>query len=203
MTNQIWITSSIAFAMLFGVALVAQDNPLGAEVENADIAGLPAARGIYFHSGDRWVALQLTVLMPFTEGKAAILEILNVGSDHAIAAIPGAHADVQIADNTRPIFYLRGIRPTQMYLVRAVTKVDYRQLLMPVSRNFQEWAQLRPADVANLKLQAVAADVVTVKPLGDLKLGEYVLTSVFEPGARWIRLGYDFGLLGGRAGKIN
>jgi len=201
MTNQIWISCSIAFATLFGVALMAQDNPPGAQVANADIAGLPAARGIYVHAGDGWVALQLTVLMPFTEEKAAIFEILNVGSDHAIAAIPGANAGVQIAADTRPTFYLRGIRPTQMYLVRAVTKADHRELLMPISRNFQEWAQFRPADVAGMELQAVAADIVTVKPLADLKPGEYVLASAFEPGARWIRLGYDFGLPAGRAGR--
>jgi hypothetical protein len=199
MTNQIWICSSIAFATLFGVALVAQDNPPAAQAGNADIAALPAGRGIYYHAVNGWVALQLTVLMPFTQGKAVILEILNVGSDHAIAAIPGAHAGVQIGNDTRPTFYLRGIRPTQMNMVRAVTKAESRELLMPISRNFQEWAQFRPADVANIELQAVSADVVTVKPLADLKPGEYVLASVFEPGARWIRLGYDFGLLGGRA----
>src|SRR5277367_2361191 len=148
MTSQIWIGSTIACVTLFGVALVAQDNPPQAQVGNADIAGLPAARGIYFHTANGWVALQLTVLMPFTEGKAAILEILNLGSDHAIAAIPGAHAGVQIANDTRPTLYLRGIKPTQMYLVRAVTKVEYRELLMPISGNFQEWGQFRPADIA-------------------------------------------------------
>lgn len=200
MTSQIWMSSSIACAALFGAALVAQDKPPGAQL-TPDIAGLPRSRGIYLHAGNGWVALQRTVLMPFTEGKPAILEILNLGSEHAVATIPGAHADVQIDNNTRPTFYLRGITPTQMYLVRAVTKVEYRELLMPISGNFQEWAQFRPADIANIELQAVAADVVTVKPLADLNSGEYVLAPVFEPGSRWIRLGYEFGLTAGHAGK--
>jgi hypothetical protein len=125
------------------------------------------------------------------------LEVLNVGSDHAIEVMPGAHAGVQIGNNQRPTFYLRGVTPAQLYLVRAVTKVEHRELIMPISRNFQEWARYRAKDVTNMELQSVTVDVMTVKPLADLKPGEYVLASAFEPGAYWIRLGYDFGLIAG------
>jgi hypothetical protein len=125
-------------------------------------------------------------------------QILNAGSDHAIAEMPGPHAGVQISNDTRPTFYLRGIAPTQLYLVRAVPKVEYRELRMPISRNFREWAHFRAEDIPDIELQPAAADVVTVKPLADLKPGEYALASIIEPGSHWIRIGYDFGLAAGR-----
>lgn len=80
-------------------------------------------------------------------------------------------------------------------------KVEDRELLMPISRHFQEWAHFRAEDVANVELQAVAEDVITIKPLADLKSGEYVLASVFDPGGHWIRLAYDFGLTSGSVGQ--
>jgi hypothetical protein len=55
--------------------------------------------------------------------------------------------------------------------------------------------------VTNMELQSVTVDVMTVKPLADLKPGEYVLASAFELGTYWIRLGYDFGLIAGRTGN--
>lgn len=186
MTRQTCISFLLACGTFLAGTLLAQENPA--------IAGLPAARGIYYHAAQGWVALSPTVLIPFFEGRAGALEILNVGSDHAIAEMPGRRADVQIGNDARPTFYLRGITSSELYLVRAVSKADYRELRMPTSRHFREWAHFRAKDIADLDLQPMAADVVAVKPRADLKIGEYALASVFEPGDRWIRLGFDFGL---------
>ena len=174
MTRQKLISSSLAgatltCATLLGIALLAQDNPPLAPAQNMDITGLPGSRGVYVRTAGRWLGLSHTVLMPFDRRRSVTLEILNVGSDHAVAPIPGAHAGLQIANDTRPTFYMRGIRPTQMYLVRAITKAEYRELLMPISRNFYASAQFRPEDVNKHRATAVAADVVTVKPFAALR----------------------------------
>ena len=82
-----------------------------------------------------------------------------------------------------------------MCLVRAATKADYRELRMPVSGHFREWAHFSSADITLFDIQAVNSDVVTIKPGADLEPGEYALAAVFEPGAQWIRLGFDFGIV--------
>jgi hypothetical protein len=196
MTIQRLIAASIACAALLTVALLAQDNPASTPPQNMDLTGIPAARGIYYRAADGWVALSHTVLMPFDEDRPVALEILNVGSDHAAADIPGRHSGVQIGKDARPTFYLHGISPDDLYLVRVTTKSDYRELRMPISRHFKEWAHYRDKDLTDVGIQAVNGDVVAIKPTADLKPGEYALATAFEPGARWIRLGFDFGILG-------
>lgn len=197
MTNRaLIILSSVCLFMVCAIPAVlpAQQNPPGTQPGNVDLTGLPAARGIYYHAAPGWVALQSTLLVPFSDG-SRVLDFLNLGSTHSIAEIPGPHAAVQIG-NPRPTFYLRGITPSELYLVRSISKADYRELWMSNSRNFRDWAHFRAEDVAGVDTQMVAADVVTVQPRASLKPGEYALASVFEPGERWIRLGYDFGLTG-------
>jgi hypothetical protein len=166
-----------------------------------DITGIPEARGIYYHAAGGWVTLSHTVLMPFDEQRPVALEILNVGSDHAGADIPGRHSGTQIGNDARPTFYLHGISPNELYLVRAVTKSDYRELVMPISRHFKEWAHYRDKDLTDVGIQAVNGDIVAIKPTADLRPGEYALATPFEPGARWLRLGFDFGILGSVAGQ--
>ena len=192
--TQKWIVSSIACAALLGVALLAQDNPAPTPPANMDLTGIPAPRGIYYRAAGEWVVLSSTVLMPFDKGRSVALEILNVGSDHAAAQMPGPHSGVQIGNAARPTFYLHGISPADVYLVRAVSKADYRELRMPISGHFGEWAHFRAKDVTDVEIQAVNGDVVAIKPRADLKPGEYALASVFEPRERWIRLGFDFGI---------
>lgn len=201
MTNQTRIIASIIGTAFLSIALLAQNSPPGAQVGKADIAGLPAERGIYYHAANRWVALQFNIVMPVVEERAVALQILNLGSDHAVSEIPGAHAGLQIREETQPTFYLRGITPTELYLVRAAPNVDSRELWMPISGNFAKWAHFRARDIANIHLQTVATDVMTVQPVAKLKPGEYILASVFEPGAHWIRLAYGFGLTAGRSEK--
>ena len=196
MTTQTWISSSIACAALFGVALLAQDNPPQARAATPDITGLPPARGIYYHAADEWVSLPFTILMPFNEGQAPLMEVVDVWADRAVAELPGPHAGIQIGNDTRPIFYLHGIAPNDLYLVRAVGKTDYREIRMPISAQFRKWAHFHAKDVADLEIQPLGGDVVSVRPRADLQPGEYALASVVEPGDRWIRLGYDFGVVG-------
>ena len=195
-TRIVYSISSIAFATLLGVALHAQNNPPPAPSGSIDLTGIPAPRGIYYHAADEWVTLSHTVLMPFWEGRSTALEVLNVGSDHTVSELPGSHSGLQIGNDLRPTFYLHGISPADVYLVRAVTKTDYRELRMPVSRHFNEWAHFRSKDVTDFDIQGVNGDVVAIRPRADLKPGEYALASVFEPGERWIRLGFDFGIAG-------
>jgi hypothetical protein len=191
----------IICATFLAAASLAQNQPRPAQAGNAEIAGLPAGRGIYYHAARGWIGLPFTVLMPFDDGKGIVMEVLNVGSNHAIAEMPGSYAGVQIAHDARPTFYLRGIATSDLYLVRARREAGYRELRMPISGDFREWAHFRAEDVADIELQEVADNVVTVKPRTELKPGEYVIATPFEPGARWIRLGYGFGLSTGRTGE--
>ncbi len=195
------IKRQIICAMLLAAASRAQDQPRPARAGNADIAGLPAGRGIYYHADHEWIGLPFTILMPFADGKGIVMEVLNVGSDHSISEMPGSYAAVQIGNDERPTFYLRGIAPADLYLVHAIRKSSYRELRMPISRDFREWAHFRTEDVADIELQEVGPDVVTVKPRTALKPGEYVIATPSEPGARWIRLGFGFGLIAGRTGE--
>jgi hypothetical protein len=161
-----------------------------------DLTGIPESRGIYYRSAGDWVPLQNTVLMPLWEGRGVALEILNVGSDHTAAQMPGSHATVQIGSDPRPTFYLHGISPADVYLVRATSKADYRELRMEVSRHFWEWAHYQAKDVTDFEILGVNGDVVTIRPSADLKPGEYALASGFTSGGRWVKIGFDFGILG-------
>ena len=196
MTGRMLFATSIACGAL-ALALLAQDTPPPAQSEGIDLKGLPAGRGIYYRSGGEWVALSSTLLMPFWEGRGLALSILNVGSDHASSEIPGAHSGVQLGD-PRPTFYLHGINPADVYLVRAISQDDYREIRMPVSRHYRRWAHFRPEDVTDLAIVGINGDIVAVKPGADLKPGEYALAPGVQQGDQWLRLGFDFGILAGR-----
>jgi hypothetical protein len=139
--------------------------------------------------------------MPFAEGKNAALEVLNVGSDHTEAEIPGPHANVQIGNDPRPVFYLHGISSSDLYLVRTIDRIDYRELRLPVSRHFRRWAHFRDKDVTGLDIQPLGGDVVAVRPHTDLPPGEYALAPMTASGDYWIRLGFDFGVAAGVTGR--
>jgi hypothetical protein len=193
--TRIWIVPAISCVMLATVALFAQ-NPPPAETASLDLTGLPTGRGVFYHRGGQWVALTPNVLMPFWEGRELALDILNVGSDHTVTEIPGSHSGVQIGNDPRPTFYLHGISPSSVRLVRAVSKEDYRELRMPVSRHFRKWAHFRSEDVTDFAITGINGDVVAIKPAADLKPGEYAIATSFAPDEYWVRLGFDFGVLG-------
>ena len=194
MTTRILL--SIACLAFLPAALPAQNSLPSAPSASMDLTGFPGGRGVYYRSGTEWVLLSSTVLMPFADSRPLGLEILNVGSDHAISEIPGSHSGTQIANDARPTFYLHGVNPSGLYLVRAVSKEDYRELRMPISRHFRKWAHFRAQDVADVAVTGVNGDIVAIQPTSPLKPGEYTIATAFEPGEYWVRLGFDFGILG-------
>jgi hypothetical protein len=161
-----------------------------------DLSGMPAPRGIYYHASGGWVALSPTVLMPLWNERPVALEILNVGSDHTVTRLPGRHSGIQIASDARPTFYLHGISPSDLYLVRAASKTYNREVRMPTSRHFWEWAHFEDKDLSDFDVVGVNGDIVAIQPSSALKPGEYALSATFQPGQYWIRLGFDFGIAG-------
>jgi hypothetical protein len=196
MTSYKSIGSVIVGATFLAVASIAEDKPAPTPPPNMDITGIPAARGIYYHSAGGWVSLSYTVLMPFDDQRPVGLEVLNVGSDHAESYIQSRHSGIQIGNDLRPTFYLHGIGTTDLYLVRAETKSDYREFVMPISRHFKEWAHYRDKDLTDFQIRGVNGDIVAIKPATNLQPGEYALASPAQQGARWLKLGFDFGILG-------
>jgi hypothetical protein len=192
------LISLIACVTLFAHAALAQENPAPTQAVNMDLAGLPPEHGVYYHSATDWVPLQSTILMPFRASKGVTLEVLNVGSEKTVAEMPGSHAGVQIAKDARPIFFLHGILPDLVYLVRTASKADYRELRMPESKPFNEWAHFRTKDLVEFDVVYVNGDVVVIRPRAELGPGEYTLASSVQAGDRWLRLGYSFGLLAGK-----
>jgi hypothetical protein len=79
-------------------------------------------------------------------------------------------------------------------LVRTESKADYREVEMPISRHFSEWAHYRAKDVNEVEIQEVNGDTVAVRPHANLRPGEYVLALGAQSGYRWVRLGFDFGI---------
>jgi len=175
MTKKAWIGFSIACAALWTTALGAEGKQVGSNAT----AGLPAARGVYYHAASGWVALPTALLLPFLD--SGFKEMIGVGSRSAIAEMPGPHAAIRIID-PRPTFYVRGFSTLSgLYLVRAIEKQDYRELRMSASSRAQR-PYFRAKDLNDIELEPVASDLVAVTPRADLKPGEYVVASVLEPG---------------------
>jgi hypothetical protein len=191
MTTRILL--SIACVASFTAVLPAQDAIPAAGL---DLTGFHGGRGVYYRSASDWVPLSSTVLMPFWDGRPLGMAILNVGSDRAVSEIPGPHSVIQIANDPRPTFYLHGVNASDLYLVRVSSKDDYRELRMPVSRHYRKWAHFRADDVAEVAVTGINGDIVSIQPTSALKPGEYALATTFEQGEYWLRLGFDFGIIG-------
>ncbi|HEV2172392.1 MAG TPA: hypothetical protein VGR71_02445 [Nitrospira sp.] len=199
MTGLAFRSSSLACITLITATLFAQDTPQAtpaAEPGSLDLAGIPAPRGVYYHGTGGWVALSPTVLMPFWDERHAGLEILNVGSDHTITQLPGRHAEIQIANDARPLFYLHGVSPSDLYLVRAASKSTYREVRMRATRHFWAWTHFRDQDLTDFGIAGVNGDIVAIRPTADLKPGEYTIASLMGRDYQWLRLGFEFGILG-------
>ncbi len=198
MNYRIVISSSVVCCAFLAAAALAQNKPPEAPPGTPDFTTMPEERGIYYKGVVGWKPLQFTVLTPFFQGGVA--NFFNLAPAHAIEEMPGPHAYIQLSE-TRPTFYLRGISTNELYLVRVASKGDYREVKMPLSRNFAEWAHFSSKDVTPIDVQAVAADVIAVRPAADLRAGEYTLAAVASPGDYWVRLGYDFGVTPAGAAK--
>ena len=160
-----------------------------------DVASIPYPRGVYFRGDSGWIGLTSTILMPMVEGGAA--DFFSVGGKRAIAELTGPRAMLQTT-NVRPTLYVRGfLANAGIYLVKETQKSEYREIRMPVSGNFREFAHFRDRDLRAIEVQSVGNGLVSVKPTGDLAPGEYALVSPLDPSDRMIKIGYDFGVLGG------
>ncbi len=176
-------------SMIAGIAFI---GAAWAQSSDGPQPGPPPLRGVYFRSPAGWVGLPVSMLLPFENGTARWL--LGFGHSDAIAEQAGPHAAFQTS-NTKPTFYLRGFPPSSgIYLVKEVEKQDFREIHMPVSGNFREWAHFRKSDLIDVDVRPGTGDVLTFTPKADLKPGEYAIVSVFEPQERAIRVSFDFGV---------
>ena len=195
---------SIAAAMFIAAAISpqksrAQDSPAAAAA--FDITGIPEGRGVYYHSSTGWVALSPRVLMPLWDERPVGMEVLNMGSDHTVTQLPGRHAGIQISSDARPMLYLHGISPADLYLLRMASRGTYREVRMRASRHFWDWVDFHDKDLADLQIEAVNGDIVAVRPVAALHPGEYTLASLMGANYQWLRLGFDFGILGAAPGR--
>jgi hypothetical protein len=160
-----------------------------------DTSSIPNSRGVYYRSDSGWVGLNSTVLMPMMSSTTA--DLFSVGPKQAVAELPGLHAALQTA-NVRPTLYVRGFPVNGgIYLVREVQKQDYREIKMPISWQFRDFAHFRSKDLREIEIRSAGNDVLAITPRADLQPGEYALVSIIEPNDRFIKIGYDFGIAGG------
>jgi len=172
--------------------LVFLSTGVWAQTATPDSQGLPTLRGVYFHSPAGWIGLPTNPLLPMENGTARWL--LGFGKSDAIADFPGPHAAVQTSQ-VKPTFYLRGFPPTSgLYLVRATQKMSYRQLRMPVSGDFIEWAHVKSSDLVAIETHFAGDNITALTPRDNLKPGEYAIVAPFDPAAGNIQAVFDFGV---------
>lgn len=167
--------------------------------QNPPAVGLPFERGVYYRLESGWVSLSRTVLLPIVGGATG--PFLNVGHRGASAELPGPQALVR-STSGRPTFYVRGFSPAAgLYLVRTDRKSDHRTVHLSVNRHLDDGPQFHKRDLFELEIQAVSADVISVRPRNNLAPGEYVIVPPAEPQYRWIHFGYGFGVPMGASGS--
>ena len=160
----------------------------------ADLNGIPESRGVYYHAPSGWIGLPANPLLAMENGN--VRWILALGRSDAIAEIPGPHSAVQIP-SSRPVFHLRGFSPSNaIYLVRETTKLDYREIRMPISIDMHTWAHFRSQDIVDYDLTPAGDGIASLRPKADLGAGEYAIVSLSEPAMRGIRISFDFGIAG-------
>ena len=170
------------FAIALGGIAAAQQVP----------DGLPWPRGVYLRAGNDWVGLPVNPLVA-VHG-ASVRWLLGFGQSDAVAEMPGPHALIQIG-NTKPTFYIRGVPQSYgIHLVRSEQKDDYRQVRMPVSRDFRQYAKFRSQDLIELDFRALSGEVLQATPRTELKAGEYAIISEFEQDIRQVRASFEFGV---------
>jgi len=182
----------LSIVLMLAFFAIALTSLVVAQESSAVPEGLPWPKGVYIRTGSEWIGLQANPLVPFMTGDARWL--LGFGHGDAVAEIPGPHAMVQLG-NGKPMFYLRGMPQSNgIYLVRSEQKEDFRQIRLPMSRDFRQFTKLRQQDLVDLDMRPVAGDVISATPRTELKPGEYAIVSVFEQNFRQIRASFDFGV---------
>lgn len=182
-----------AACTLYSVALCAA-TLLGQQT-GAPPEGLPSPRGVYYRGSSGWEALPRTVFLPLEDGQ--IRSLLSLGPRGAAAQLPGPQSVVR-SGSARPVFYIRGFSPANgLYLVHARSKREYRDVRMSVDRHAFDGPHFRNGDLRAFDVDAVAPDVISLRPRANLAPGEYVIVPPVEAAFRWIQFGYSFGVPSG------
>ena len=187
MSRNIWMAALAGVCIWLGSyeALAQQPAP------GARVVAVPFGSGAYYQGTSGWVSLTMRTFMPTYDSGAR--EFFG-GSRTLKVEMPGAHASLAVFDS-RPTFYLRGYRSgSQLRLVRGSEKQDYRKVSLDGSHDARVWGRFRSGDLTEIETEAIADGVIRVRPLTELKPGEYVLVSAADQGFRAIRLAYEFGV---------
>jgi len=187
MSRNIWIAAIMAVCASLGSyeALAQQPAP------GARVIQVPFGNGVYYQAPSGWVSLTVRTFLPSDEGGAREF----FGAPRRLKfEMPGAHASVAVSDS-KPTFYVRGYRAgSQLRLVRGTEKQDYRKVTMAGTHDIHSWGRFRNEDVTEVEGEVVADGVLRIRPLTDLKPGEYILVSSADQGFRAIRLAFEFGV---------
>lgn len=188
MANPAYMRFTLAFGAFAATTLLGQQTV-------APPGDLPSDRGVYYRAGSNWEPLQRTLWMPMIHGQA--LDFFSLGDRGARVELPGPQALVRSA-GPKPLFYIRGFSPANgMYLVRAQSERQYRDVRMRVDRSLFDGPRFRSRDLYPFDVNGVAPDVVTLTPRTNLQPGEYVIVPAIEAGYRWIQFAYGFGIPAG------
>jgi hypothetical protein len=181
---------SLAVCLLSGIRLLPAQQPAGR------ILVIPPARGVYYESPAGWVNLPASTFLAFQS--FGLRDLFWYGSSKARAKVDGPGAALTIAD-PKPTLYMRGYRSgTDLYLVKLVSKRDYREVKMATSYRIDDGPRFPKEALQSLHLEPITDELVALTPLAALEPGEYILVSSLEPQYRSIQLGYEFGVSGTR-----
>lgn len=182
------------FLLTAGFSAGLMTSQLTAQSTQTDLSGIPTSSGIYWHAPSGWIGLPANPLLAF-EG-SNVRWLLSLGRNDAVAEIPGPHSVVQIP-NARPVLHLRGFLPDNaIYVVRETEKLDYREIRMPITHDFHNWARFRSQDLVDYTMTRNDDGIATLTPKADMKPGDYAVVTQYEPGMRGIRIAFDFGVTG-------
>ena len=153
---------------------------------------IPQAKGIYYDGPDGIATLPYTLMLPFRS--TSVREYFSLGGHWKFRAeISGPGAALAIA-NPKPMFYMRGYQSgTRLYLVRTDEKQDYREIKMEYPHDYSEWSRVSKG-VTPVEVDAVAGDLISITPRGNLEPGEYVILTSLDREERPIQLSFEFAL---------
>jgi hypothetical protein len=170
-------------------------EPLGASLkhrqkEDRAVPGLPSAGGPYFRGPSGWLTLKSFLLWPPLYSSRGFWS----RSTHNFAVpLSGSHSELQIAE-ARPAFYVREPGSIPDWRVVRLTSRDNERLLRLVSSgDFFSTARFLQADVREVQVLRVAGNIFTLRPVMELKPGEYALCTAVSGGPN-LKACYGFGI---------
>jgi hypothetical protein len=156
----------------------------------ANLAGMPALKGVYFRTGATWTSLPYTLLWPYAKNEWKWW--LSVGRPDYMAEIPGEHAAIQVTDG-QPTFYVRGLTSAMgPKLVQFGTRHDFRRVKMPYTAQFEPRVPFDSKALRDIEVAQVAPNVVSVRPRAPLTPGEYAVVATATRDLQRLYMGFDF-----------